>query len=94
MWSGYTGQCTNNSTKDIDLIIPVNNKGRKSLALVYWLIAKKVLLERKEIKNEEELKKTTEDFEYKMKEGKEELLKEKRNMERKRRPFKRVKSNR
>ncbi|PJA16972.1 MAG: 30S ribosomal protein S2, partial [Candidatus Diapherotrites archaeon CG_4_10_14_0_2_um_filter_31_5] len=34
---------TNNNTKDVDLIIPVNNKGRKSLALVYWMLAKKTL---------------------------------------------------
>lgn len=73
---------TNNNTKDVDLIIPVNNKGRKSLALVYWMIAKKILTERKE---EKEFKKTVEDFEYKIKEGKEELLKEKRNAEAKRR---------
>ena len=76
---------TNNTTKDIDLIIPVNNKGRKSLALVYWMMAKKILTERKEIKDEKEFKKTVEDFEYKIKEGKEELLKEKRNAEAKRR---------
>ncbi|PIN98680.1 MAG: 30S ribosomal protein S2 [Candidatus Diapherotrites archaeon CG10_big_fil_rev_8_21_14_0_10_31_34] len=76
---------TNNNTKDVDLIIPVNNKGRKSLALVYWMLAKKTLTERKEIKNEEEFKVTVEDFEYKIKEGKEELLKEKRTAEAKRR---------
>ncbi|MFH1664382.1 MAG: 30S ribosomal protein S2 [archaeon] len=76
---------TNNTTKDVDLIIPVNNKGRKSLALVYWLVAKKVLLERKEIKSEKEFTKTAEDFEYQIKEGKEELMKEKRNSESKRR---------
>lgn len=76
---------TNNSTKDVDLIIPVNNKGRKSLALVYWMLAKKILTERKEIKSENEFKKTIEDFEYKIKEGKEELLKEKRTAEAKRR---------
>ncbi len=75
---------TNNSTKDLDLIIPVNNKGRKSLALVFCLLAKNILLERKEIKNEKEFTKTIEDFEYKIKEGKEELMKEKRNEERRR----------
>ncbi len=75
---------TNNSTKDVDLVIPVNNKGRKSLALVYWTLAKIILLEREEIKNEKEFKKTTEDFEYKIKEGKEELMKERMAMESKR----------
>jgi small subunit ribosomal protein S2 len=33
---------TNNSTADIDLVIPTNNKGRKALALIYWLIAREI----------------------------------------------------
>ncbi|MCD4842550.1 MAG: 30S ribosomal protein S2 [Methanosarcinales archaeon] len=32
---------TNNSTCNVDLIIPTNNKGRKALSLVYYLVAKK-----------------------------------------------------
>jgi len=36
------GLCdTNNSTSNVDLVIPTNNKGRKALSLVYWLLAKK-----------------------------------------------------
>ncbi len=31
---------TNNSTSNVDLIIPTNNKGRKALSLVYYLIAR------------------------------------------------------
>ncbi len=76
---------TNNSIKNIDLIIPVNNKGRKSLALIYWMLAKKILTERKEIKSEKDFTKKAEEFEYKIKEGKEELMKEKRIAEAKRR---------
>ncbi len=37
---------TNNSTSNIDLVIPTNNKGRKALALVYWLLAREVLRNR------------------------------------------------
>jgi small subunit ribosomal protein S2 len=37
---------TNNMTMDIDLVIPTNNKGRKALALVYWLLAREVVKER------------------------------------------------
>jgi small subunit ribosomal protein S2 len=33
---------TSNETGLIDLVIPVNNKGRKSLAMVYWLLALEV----------------------------------------------------
>ena len=36
----------NNSTSNIDLIIPTNNKGRKALATVYWLLAREMLREK------------------------------------------------
>lgn len=39
---------TNNMTMNIDLVIPTNNKGRKALALVYWLLAREVVRERGE----------------------------------------------
>jgi small subunit ribosomal protein S2 len=38
------GMCdTNNMTVNIDLVIPTNNKGRKALALIYFLLAREIL---------------------------------------------------
>ncbi|MEA2054208.1 MAG: 30S ribosomal protein S2 [Candidatus Thermoplasmatota archaeon] len=54
---------TNNETKYVDYVIPVNNKGRKSLALTYWLITREILKNRGEIKSYEEFEMRAEDFE-------------------------------
>lgn len=54
---------TNNETKYIDYVIPTNNKGRRALALIYWLLARAILLEQGKIKSEEEFTATVEDFE-------------------------------
>ncbi len=53
---------TINETKNIDLIIPANNKGKKALATLLWLLAKEILKERKEIKADSEFKYKVEDF--------------------------------
>jgi len=50
----------------IDLIIPCNNKGRKSLALIFWLLARQVLRERGQLKPGEELPVPPEEFEAKL----------------------------
>jgi small subunit ribosomal protein S2 len=73
------GLCsTNNSFKDIDLVIPINNKGRKSLALVYWLLAREYM-KLKEIQfNEKEFEKKLELFEQQVKETKEKPQQEQR----------------
>lgn len=54
---------TSNETGSIDVIIPVNNKGRKSLALAYWLLARETLKNKGEIKTDEEFKLKPEEFE-------------------------------
>jgi len=33
----------NNTLRFVDLVLPANNKGRRSLALVYWLLAREVV---------------------------------------------------
>ena len=58
---------TDNLTKYVDLIIPVNNRGRRSLAYIYYLLAREVMMERGEIKSREEFKYTVDDFEAKLK---------------------------
>jgi len=41
------GLCdTNNETKFLDYVIPTNNKGRRALALVYWLLSREILRKR------------------------------------------------
>jgi small subunit ribosomal protein S2 len=53
----------NNKTDFVDLVIPSNNKGRRSLALVYWLLSREILKNRGDIKSYEEFKFTIDDFE-------------------------------
>jgi small subunit ribosomal protein S2 len=54
---------TDNSLKDVDLAIPVNNKGRRSLAIVYWLLAREILREKGTLPASGEFGSTIEDFE-------------------------------
>ena len=54
---------TNNETRYIDVVIPTNNKGRRALALIYWLLTRSVLVEQKKLKSGDDFKATVEDFE-------------------------------
>jgi len=47
----------------VDLVIPVNNKGRRSLAIAYWLLAREILRERGTLPASGEFGATIEDFE-------------------------------
>jgi small subunit ribosomal protein S2 len=44
---------TFNVAKDIDLCIPINNNGKKSLALVFWILGREILKSKGRIKAEE-----------------------------------------
>jgi len=52
---------TFNEVKDVDMVIPANNNGKKSLALIFWILAREILKKRKKIKSNK-------DFEYTVKE--------------------------
>jgi small subunit ribosomal protein S2 len=54
---------TDNSLKNVDLVIPVNNKGRRSLAIVYWLLVREIMRERGTLPASGEFGATIEDFE-------------------------------
>lgn len=53
---------TPNETKHVDVIIPANNKGKKSLATLFWLLSREVLKERGEIKSDSDFKFSIDDF--------------------------------
>tara|TARA_B100001250_G_scaffold414479_1_gene453128 strand:+ start:4719 stop:5327 length:609 start_codon:yes stop_codon:yes gene_type:complete len=43
----------NNNLRNVDIAVPANNKGRRSLALIYWLLAREVLKVRGETTDED-----------------------------------------
>ena len=57
---------TDNVTSKLDVIIPGNNRGRKSLATIYWLLVRQILIEKGELKENESMKYEIDDFEAKM----------------------------
>lgn len=59
---------SDNVTAKVDLIIPANNRGRKALATVYWLLAREVLKKQGVIKSDAEMlgKASIDDFETKL----------------------------
>jgi small subunit ribosomal protein S2 len=57
---------TDNWIKFVDLIIPCNNKGRRSLALIYFLLAREYMKEKGMIKSNAEFTYSISDFEAKI----------------------------
>ncbi len=54
---------TDNSKSNVDLVIPMNNKGRRALAIAFWLIAREILRERNELPASGEMKYSIDEFE-------------------------------
>jgi small subunit ribosomal protein S2 len=64
---------TDNEFYGVDLVIPTNNKGRRALAVIYWLLARQILRERGELAQDKDLPVTIEDFEAKIAKEEEEI---------------------
>lgn len=54
---------SNNMTQHIDFIVPCNNKGKKSLSMIFWLLSREVMLKQGKIKKADDFKYTVEEFE-------------------------------
>ena len=57
---------TDNDFSHVDLVIPTNNKGRRALAVIYWLLARQILRERGEIPADGDISQSINDFEVKL----------------------------
>jgi small subunit ribosomal protein S2 len=57
---------TDNDFSGVDLAIPTNNKGRRALAVIYWLLARQILRERGELPPDGDLPLSVDDFEVKL----------------------------
>jgi small subunit ribosomal protein S2 len=53
---------TFNISKDIELCIPANNNGRKSVSLIMWIMAREILKKHGRIKKNDDFKYTLKDF--------------------------------
>ena len=57
---------TDNEFSGVDFVIPTNNKGRRALAVVFWLLARQVLRERGELASDKDPQVPIEEFEAKI----------------------------
>ena len=57
---------TDNVTANVDLVIPANNRGRKALAAVFWLLARSTLINSGKMTADKPMDYSIEDFETKI----------------------------
>lgn len=53
---------TNNQTNNIDLVVPCNNKGKKSLGLAFYILAKEYLKARGQIQKDDDMPINVDEF--------------------------------
>jgi len=54
---------TFNETKNLDLVLPTNNKGKRAVALIFWLLTRETMKAKGIIKTDDEYTAKVEDFE-------------------------------
>lgn len=57
---------TDNDFSGVDFVIPTNNKGRRALAVIYWMLARQVLREKGELTPDKDMNQSVDDFEAKI----------------------------
>lgn len=57
---------TDNDYAGVDYVIPTNNKGRRALAVIYWMLARQMLREKGELAPDKDMSQSIDDFEAKM----------------------------
>ena len=57
---------TDNESSGVDFVIPTNNKGRRALAVIYWMLARQILRERGELAPDKDMDLSIDDFEAKI----------------------------
>jgi len=63
---------TDNEFRNLDMVIPTNNKGRRALAVIYWLLARQILREKGEIPPDGDIGLSIDDFEVRLARAEEE----------------------
>jgi len=57
---------TDNLTSNVDLVIPANNRGRKALAAIFWLLARSILIHTGLMTPDQPMKYSIDEFETKL----------------------------